>query len=100
LHRLFPISTLFDYTSIFHPEERLELIDGEIIDRTPQGSGHATAVSLVGEALRTIFGAGYTVRIQSPLAVSIESEPEPDVAVVPGNPRDYKDGSSGSRVGN
>ena len=41
---------------MFHPEERLELIEGEIIQRSPQGSHHATAVKLVENALRKVFG--------------------------------------------
>ena len=78
-------------TGIFHPEERLELLEGEIVHMTPQGSGHATAVSLMEEALRRIFGQGFLVRVQMPLALDPESEPEPDVAVVVGEARDYRD---------
>jgi Uma2 family endonuclease len=76
---------------IFHAEERLELVEGEIIAMTPQGSGHATAVSLVEEVLRNVMCPGYTVRVQMPLALGAESEPEPDVAMVAGSPRDYRD---------
>jgi Uma2 family endonuclease len=78
-------------TGIFHPEERLELLEGEIIAMTPQGSGHATAVSLMAEALREVFGQGFLVRVQMPLALAPDSEPEPDVAVVVGQARDYRD---------
>lgn len=76
---------------VFHPGERAELIDGEILTRTPQGSAHSTAVCLVEDALRLAFGAGYDVRGQLPLALDPASEPEPDVVVVPGSPRDYRD---------
>lgn len=76
---------------MFHPEERLELIEGEIIQMSPQGSHHATAVTLVENALRTVFGKNYVVRVQMPLAISSASEPEPDLAVVTGTPRDYRD---------
>jgi Uma2 family endonuclease len=76
---------------MFHPEERLELIEGEIIQRSPQRSNHATAVTLVENALRTVFGKNYVVRVQMPLAISSDSEPEPDLAVVTGTPRDYRD---------
>jgi len=38
---------------VFGPDDRLELLDGEIIDMTPQKSRHATAVTLVGDALRS-----------------------------------------------
>jgi Uma2 family endonuclease len=76
---------------VFGPEDRLELLDGEIIDRAPQKSRHATAVTLVADALRTHFGPGATVRVQLPFSLDDRSEPEPDVAVVPDNPHDYRD---------
>lgn len=76
---------------VFGPEDRLELLDGEVIDMAPQKSRHATAVTLVAEALRTVFGPGATVRVQLPFSLDQSSEPEPDVAVVPGAPRDYRD---------
>jgi len=76
---------------MFHPEERLELLEGEILQMSPQGSVHATAVSLVENALREAFGSNYVIRIQMPLALDPDSEPEPDIAVVVGSPRDYKD---------
>lgn len=75
---------------IFHPEARLELIDGEIFHMTPQGSLHATAIRLVEEALRSVFTKNFDVRVQMPLALDDRSEPEPDLAVVPGRPRDYR----------
>lgn len=75
---------------VFHPEARLELIDGAIYTVTPQGSEHATAVQLVEDALRFAFRKGYTIRTQLPLALGESSEPEPDVAVVTGAPRDYR----------
>jgi Uma2 family endonuclease len=40
------------------------------------------------EALRIAFGPGWLVRVQDPVALDAESEPEPDVAIVPGLPRD------------
>lgn len=76
---------------VFGPADRLELLEGEIIDMAPQKSRHATAVTLLGDALRSLFGAGVTVRVQLPFALDDRSEPEPDVAVVPGLPRDYRD---------
>lgn len=76
---------------VFGPGDRLELLDGEIIDMAPQKSRHATAVTLMADALRSAFGSGVTVRVQLPFALDDDSEPEPDVAVVPGPPRDYRD---------
>ena len=76
---------------LFAPGERVELIDGEILRMTPQGSAHYAAIRLAEEALRRAFGAGYDVRVQGPLGISRSSEPEPDIAVVLGTPRDYCD---------
>ncbi len=78
-------------TGIFHPEERVELIDGELVVVTPQKSIHATAICLAEDVLRIAFGSGCNVRAQLPLALDPDSEPEPDVAVVAGTPRDYRD---------
>ncbi len=74
---------------VFAPGERVELIEGEIIAMTPQKSPHAASVRLVQETLRGLFGPGFDVRPQLPLSLGPDSEPEPDVAVVRGNPRDY-----------
>ncbi len=78
-------------TGIFDPEEKLELLDGEIYQMTPQSSLHATAITLVEDILRDIYQRGYNVRVQMPLAVDALSLPEPDVAVVRGRLRDYRD---------
>jgi Uma2 family endonuclease len=48
---------------VFHPEARLELVDGEIFHMTPQGSLHATAIQLVTDVLRTVFQDHYAIRI-------------------------------------
>ena len=76
---------------MFAPGERVELVDGEILQMTPQGSAHFTAIGLAEEALRKAFGPGFQVRVQGPLGISCTSEPEPDLAVVPGNAWDYWD---------
>jgi Uma2 family endonuclease len=45
---------------------------------------------LLADALRAAYAeASVHVRVQGPLALDPDSEPEPDVAVVPGTPRDY-----------
>jgi Uma2 family endonuclease len=77
---------------IFVPGERVELIAGALLVAEPQGSRHAASIGLVASALRGGLGAGWYVMVQVPLALDDDSEPEPDVAVVPGSPRDYRDG--------
>jgi len=76
-------------TGFFQPGDPVELIGGQLIVAEPQGSGHFAAIRAVEEALRVAFGVGWDVRGQGPVALDEESEPEPDVAVVPGSFRDY-----------
>jgi Uma2 family endonuclease len=76
---------------VFQPGERLELIDGHLLVREPQGSGHATAIRRVLAALRRALGDVWQIDSQLPLALDADSEPEPDVAVVPGDPGAYRD---------
>jgi len=73
----------------FRPGERLELVGGALLVCEPQGGPHFTAVGLVEDALRPVFGIGWTVRAQGPIALDEDSEPEPDIAVVPGSRRDH-----------
>jgi len=73
---------------MFQPGERLELLAGNLVVREPQGDPHTLAVELVNEALRTVFGPEWRVRVQLPIALDEESEPEPDVSVAPGRVRD------------
>ncbi len=74
----------------FFEGKRVELIEGEILEMPAMSSPHAVALGLTHEALRMAFGAGYWIRDQAPLHLGPRSEPEPDVAVVAGEPRDYQ----------
>jgi Uma2 family endonuclease len=74
---------------VLHEDEPVELIGGELIVAEPKGTPHSTAIALAAEALRTAFGPGWLVRLQDPVALDDDSEPEPDLVVVPGGPRDY-----------
>lgn len=77
---------------IVGPEDRLELVEGEILTLSPQNSPHFTGIQLVTEALREAFRPlAVVVRTQGPLALLEDSEPEPDVAVVEGAPREFRD---------
>ena len=71
--------------------ERLELIDGLLLLREPQGSRHAATIRRVLEALRQVLGPEWQLDSQLPIALDDDSEPEPDVAVVPRDPRAYRD---------
>ncbi|HLK56186.1 MAG TPA: Uma2 family endonuclease [Chthonomonadaceae bacterium] len=75
---------------VFTPDDRLELLEGEIVYKMPQNTPHSTGIRLSEKLLNRIFAEGYDVRAQLPLAVSDDSEPEPDIAVVLGDVRDYE----------
>jgi Uma2 family endonuclease len=72
-------------------DDPIELVDGLLLVKEPQSSPHRTAVVLVAKALERSFGDRWFVQIQSPVALGERSEPEPDVCVVRGSPRDYVD---------
>lgn len=71
-------------------EARVELVDGVIYDHPPQSPRHATGVCKAYGALGAVFGNGYDVRSLAPLVLGTDSMPEPDVAVVVGEPDDYR----------
>ena len=74
---------------VFQPGEAIELIGGELMVAEPQGAPHYTAIRKTARALEAAFGSGWDVRTQGPIGLDDESEPEPDVAVVPGALDDY-----------
>jgi Uma2 family endonuclease len=76
---------------VFQPGERLELIDGQLLVREPQGSRHAAAIRRVLTALRRVLGDAWQIDSQLPFALDADSEPEPDISVVPGDPGAYRD---------
>jgi Uma2 family endonuclease len=69
--------------------ERVELLYGALVQMTPQGSRHAHVLTQLAYRFIEGLGARAVVRVQMPLAVSDDSEPEPDLAVV--KPGDYSE---------
>ena len=76
---------------IIQEDERLELLAGELVLRERQSPGHAYAIEALSEALRHAIGPRSHFRTLSPIALDGKSEPEPDLSVVPGAIRDYRD---------
>jgi Uma2 family endonuclease len=83
---------------LFRPDERLELIRGEIIVVSPQKELHYAAIYSGAEALKVAFGPGYWVRQQGPLVLGEDSEPEPDLLIVPGSWQDYRKHPTAAQV--
>jgi len=75
----------------FFESQRVELIEGEIIEMSPMSSQHAGVVVLVQQALAAILREGCYIRVQSTLDVDEVGQPEPDIAVVAGSVRDHMD---------
>jgi Uma2 family endonuclease len=67
---------------ILGPEDRVELIAGEIIDMSPIGSLHAALVRAIATALTRHVREGALLAIQDPLSLDDTSQPQPDVAVL------------------
>lgn len=75
---------------VLHEDERIELVAGRLVVREPQRTPHATGVRLADRALRRAFpDTAWQVNVGLPLALDDDSEPEPDVCVTAGGPRDY-----------
>jgi len=68
----------------------IELIGGQLVVAEPQFPYHASAISAADYALRSVLPPGWIVRLQAPVSLDDESEPEPDLVVVPGRPADYR----------
>jgi Uma2 family endonuclease len=77
-------------TGILAENDRVELLDGWILEKSPVGPPHATCVSLIVDALQQKLPSGWLIRAQSPITLAA-GEPEPDVTVVQGSIRDYRD---------
>lgn len=67
---------------IFHPDARLELLEGEIYQMSPIGSPHAACVDYLSTLFNRHFGDRVIVRVQNPIRLHDFSEPQPDVALL------------------
>ena len=71
--------------------KRTEFLEGEIIEMPTMNSPHATALELTQEILRDAFTRDFSIRNQSPIDFGDEFEAVPDIAIVRGTARDFKD---------
>lgn len=68
---------------------RAMLIEGVIVEEGPMNPPHAIAATKTEDLIREAFGKGWHVRVDKPLVLGVNTDPDPDVAVVPGRPGDY-----------
>ena len=67
---------------VINPEERVELLEGQILQMAPKNPPHAATNLCAANLLNQRLAGKAFVRIQDPIALSSLSEPEPDIAVV------------------
>jgi len=67
---------------ILHEDDRVELIDGEIVEMSPIGSRHAACVNRIVSVLRQRLGIEFIISVQNPIRLNDASEPQPDIAVL------------------
>ncbi len=74
---------------ILHPDERVELICGEIVLMAPIGNPHATGVRRIERVFSRALGDAVTISGQNPVLVGDHSTPQPDIAVLLFREDDY-----------
>ena len=67
---------------IFSEDDRVELVNGEIIEMSPIGERHAACVDFLTQFITLRLKRGAIVRIQNPVLLDDHSEPQPDVAIL------------------
>lgn len=77
---------------ILGEDDRVELLNGQLINMSPSGSKHAACVEKITEALRQLLKGKAMVRSQNPIELGLYSEPEPDIAIVQTKENYYADG--------
>lgn len=74
-HQMIEMSILTDC-------DRVELLQGEIIEMSPVGRRHAACVDRLNELLVLCLASQAIVRVQSPIRLGDNSEPQPDVSIL------------------
>lgn len=74
---------------ILHEDDRVELLDGEVVEMAPIGSRHAGVVLWLSTWFSAALAGRALVNVQSPVRLSLHSEPEPDIALLRPRPDFY-----------
>jgi Uma2 family endonuclease len=70
-------------------DERVELLEGELVVMAPQGPPHSFPTMVLDRRLSRAYGDEVVVRVAMPLVIDAHSLPEPDIAVVRGDAREF-----------
>ena len=85
--------TVHDYhrmgeAGILHEDDRVELIEGELVEMAAIGTRHFTCVNGLTRLLVRTMGDDAIVSVQNPVRLNEYNEPQPDLTVI--RPRDYR----------
>jgi Uma2 family endonuclease len=69
-------------TGLLKPDARVELLDGQIIDRPPISPFHAGVTNYLNELLAACAKGRWLVAVQDPVHLDDHSEPQPDVMLL------------------
>ena len=81
-------------TGILHEDERVELIEGELVAMAPIGTEHSGAINWLTRALVLAVGDRGIVSVQNPVRLSDRTEPQPDFTVLRPRADDYRKSSA------
>lgn len=73
---------------VFAPDERVELIEGEILSMAPIGTVHADISGILFNQFALAVGKAAVVRAANPLDLGDDSEPQPDLLLL--RPQNYR----------
>jgi Uma2 family endonuclease len=77
-------------SGILTDNDPVELLEGWLVTKMPKNPRHTLATQLSHEILARIVPSGWFVNVQEPITTA-DSEPEPDIAVIRGDRRDYSE---------
>ncbi len=80
---------------ILTEDDPVELLEGWLVYKMTKKPPHTISTTLTRQSLERIVPAGWFVNSQEPITLE-DSEPEPDVVIVRGEPRNYKDHHPGA----
>ena len=75
---------------VFHEDDRVELIRGQVVEVSPIGPGHAGCVGALQRLLARRVGDAALVWVQNPLRLGKHDEPVPDVLLLRPRPDEYR----------
>ncbi len=69
-------------TGILEPDDRVELLDGQVVEMSPSGSRHAACIRILTQLITDGLGARGLISAQLPVRLDQWNEPEPDIAIL------------------